>query len=62
MTATDRSELIETVVRNHEQGFPGISVDTLMELVSHRLAVNYGLVVTRDEIERTLARSAKMTP
>jgi len=62
MTATARAELIETVVRNHEQGFPGISVATLMELVSHRLAVHYGLVVTREEIERTLARSAQMEP
>jgi len=62
MTATDRSELIETVVRNHEQGFPGITTATLFELAAHRLAVHYGLVVTHEEIERTLARSAKMTP
>jgi len=50
------------VVRNHEAGFPGLTTATLFELVSHRLAVNYGLVVTREEIERTLARSAQMEP
>jgi len=62
MTAKSRAELIETVVRNHEAGFPGLTTATLFELVSHRLAVNYGLVVTREEIERTLARSAQMEP
>ncbi len=61
MTLEQRQLEIMRAVRHVEFSWPCASQTTLFELASSYLAVNKGLVVSPDEITRTLSALAEPT-
>jgi hypothetical protein len=62
MTLTDRSALIDRVVRHVERAYPCMAPGAVFEVAVATLARDHGLTVTPDEIVRVLSQLAEAAP